>query len=136
MENYLCNYVFLKSVVLWPYNIWLYMKMHHNWYCIWGNAWIVSMEKYKHCWFNPLMMDFRKLLHCLQFLKMLYLDLIWEVIQNLFDKKWFWRLWKPCEYLRYSNILWNYLEFQIKCNLWVLYVSLMLWHVITWWLLS
>ena len=37
-----------------------------------------------------------------------------------------WRLWEPCEYLGYSNILWNYLEvnylFWIKCDLWALYV--------------
>ena len=27
-------------------------KMHHIWYCIWGNAWIVDMEKNEHLLFN------------------------------------------------------------------------------------
>ena len=36
-----------------------------------------------------------------------------------------WRLWEPCEYFGYSNILWNHLEvnyvFWIKV-MWALYV--------------
>ena len=52
LENYLWNYVFLKSVVLWPYYIWLYMKsasclILHMGKCI--NIW---HRKEKYLWLN------------------------------------------------------------------------------------
>ena len=51
---------------------------------------------------------------------------ILEVNTKSFWQEMSWRLWEPCEYLGYPNILWNYLEvnyvFWIKGNLWALYV--------------
>ena len=49
-------------------------KGHHIWYCIWGNAWFVSMEK-TSILIKFLRMNFMNLLHYLQILKMLYLSL-------------------------------------------------------------
>ena len=75
-------------VVLWPYYIWLYMKMHiliayRELHDLLERKRLASLIKF-------LRMRFMDLLHCLQ----KYIDaLSWPIlfgklIQNLFDKKW------------------------------------------------
>ena len=76
---------FLKSIVLWTNYILLYMKMHHIWYCIWGNAWIVDMEK----WASFILSLIRKswILWYIGKFKDAYIVLwIGKLIENLFDK--------------------------------------------------
>ena len=54
------NYIFLKTIcvvtLIYIY-IWLYMKMHHIWYYIWKNAWIVDMSIFYFI-FDKEIMDF------------------------------------------------------------------------------
>ena len=109
---------FLKSTVLWPYYISLYMKMYHIWYYIWENAWIVDMEK----WASFIQSLIRKslILWYIRKFKDSYLVLLCEkLIENLLTRmklKILQTLWK----LDYLKFFWNYLDINCVsklCNL-------------------
>ena len=118
LENYLWNYVFLKSVMLWPYYIWkciifliAYGEMHN----LLATKRLASLIKF-------LRVDFMDLVYYLKDLTILYLDLwcLGKLIQNLLDKKWVWRLWESCEYFGYFKgfykTTWNWIVFWFHVN--------------------
>ena len=88
---------------------------------IWGNAWSLSMERDKHLWFNPLIMDFMNSLDYLEILKMFYLTVFYlgNLIENLIDKEWFWTTlsswWLLC---LFDNV------FVTNLSLWTYYMNL------------
>ena len=77
-----------------------------------------------------LRIDFMDLFYCLKDLKMLYLDLwyLGNLIQNLLDKEWVWRLWEPCEYIGYlkgfceNTWNWTVFWFHVNCELFMFYL--------------
>ena len=94
------------------------LKVHHIWYCTWGNAWIIGIERQASLIssfdnvFRVFMVLFGNTKRCF------ILNCInWEVIQNLFDSEWFRRIWEFCRNLGYWIILWNYLE--VKYVFWI-----------------
>lgn len=124
LENYLWDYVFLKSTVLWPYCIRLFMKND----IIFGNAYgemhdllawkrVASLIKFLR-WNLFLIALFAKL-------KMLWYS--GKLIQNLLDKKWVWRLWELYEYFGYFKVFcettwnWTVFGFYVNCKLFMFF---------------
>ena len=115
------------------------LKVHHIWYCTWGNAWIIGIERQA-----SLISSFDNVFHVFMVLfgntkRCFILNCInWEVIQNLFGKEWFQRIWEFCRNLGYWIILWNYLE--VKYVFWIhIIYELLMWVCIVlcyWWLPS
>ena len=118
------------------------LKMYHISYCIWGNAWSVSLEKISIFYkilgngfygFITLFANSKDVLSWLVIFGKLIENLIWQemILENL---RILWMHWV------FQRSLWNYLKLNcvlISCKLWALYVfTLGLWHVITWWLPS
>ena len=100
--------------------------MHHNCQCIWGNAWFVSMEKVGifdiilgngFYGFIALFENSKDVLS--------WLVIFGKLIENVIDKKWFWEIWKPCEYIGYFKgfcvITWNWTVFwfHVNCELYM-----------------
>ena len=61
---------------------------------------------------NGKMHDLLALKRYASFIRFLGMDFVifGKLIENLSDKKWFWKIWELCEMLGYYKVLWNYLE--------------------------
>ena len=96
------------DLVIYDY-IW---KAHHVQYYIWGNAWFVSMEETSIFdiilgnGFYGFIALFSNSKHVLS-----WLMIFGKLIENVIDKKLFWKIWEPCEYIGYfkgfSETTWN-----------------------------
>ena len=114
----------------------VYEKLFRICYCIWGNAWFVSMEKIKFFYlilgngFCRLIALFAKFKDASIFGK-IDTKSSWQEMSHL---RILWIFWV------FQKFLWNYLKLKcvlISCKLWALYVfTLELRHVITRWLPS
>ena len=55
-----------------------------------------------------------------------WLVIFGKLIENLIDKKWFWKIWEPCEYIGYfkgfCETTWNWTVFwfHVNCELFML----------------
>ena len=131
---------FLKSIVLWPYYILLYIKMHHIWYCIWGNAWIVDMENMSISDLNPMIRNLWTLWYIGNLKVLIYLVLYY--LESI-DTKHFWQeiLLRILWIFDCCNTLWNYLEVNYvfwihwTCELlmWLCPCAMMLVITPSWW---
>ena len=70
-------------------------------------------------------MDFMDLLHYLKNSKdvLFWLVIFGKLIENVIDKKLFWKIWEPCEYIRYfkgfyeTTWKWTVFWFHVNCEL-------------------
>ena len=125
LENYLWDYIFLKSIVLWPYYIRLSMKKD----IIFGNAYGEMHD----------LLAWKRVAYLIKFLRMAFflialfakLKMLWylgKLIQNLLDKKWVWRLWELCEYFGYFKSFcettwnWTVFWFHVNCELFMFFL--------------
>ena len=145
LENYLWNYVFLKSIVLWPYYIWLFIKSASYLVLHMGKCMNMCHGKDKHLWI-PLIMDFMDLWYYLKYQRCFFLTcIIWEIDEKHFWQEMVLKILRILWIFGYWNILWNYLKvnyvywIHLTCELlmWIclctmiLVISQSLWHVIT-----
>ena len=87
--------------------------MHHIWYYIWGNsnAWIFCMEKII-IFYKIIENGFYEFMALFENSKdfLSWFVIFGKLIENLNDKKWFWKIWELCEMLGYWKVLRKYLE--------------------------
>ena len=116
------------------------LKVHHISYCIWGNAWFVSMEKISifdlilENRFYGFIVSFERFKDALSWLvifRKIHTKPSWQEM-SLKALRTLWIYWV------FQRFLWNYLKVNyvlISCKLWALHIfTLGLWHVITQWL--
>ena len=98
-----------------------YGKPYHIWYCIWGNVWFVSMEKIG-IFYKTLGKEFYGFIALFTNSKdvLSWLVIFGKLIENVIDKKWFWKIWEPCEYIGYfkdfCETTWNWTVFWFHVN--------------------
>ena len=121
LKNYLWNYVFLKVLcydpIIYDY-LWI---VHHIWSCEWGNALFVSLEMIS-IFYKILGNGFYGFIALFANSKdvLSWLVIFGKLIENVIDKKWFWKTWEPCEYIGYFKgfyeTTWNWTVFWFHVN--------------------
>ena len=120
-ENYLWKLYFPKNYCIVTLNVYDYLwKVHHIWYYIWENAWIVDMENMRI--FYIIFDNKSWILWYIGKFKDAYLScliLFGKLIENLVDKEWSWKphkLYGSFDYLkfflklpRYKLCIWQYM---------------------------
>ena len=114
---------FLKKycVVTLLYMIIYEKRIIFNIACIWGNVWFVSMEEISifditigngFYGFIALFANSKDVLF--------WLVIFGKLIENVIDKKWFWKIWEYCEYIGYfkdfCETTWDWIVFWFYVN--------------------